>query len=1663
MKLSFLRSLPVAFLSLSSLSAEVVISEFMASNRTTLADEDGDFSDWIEISNAGESPVNVGGWYMTDDEDFDAGEPGTVWTLPSRSLSPGSSLLVFASGKDRAPVAAGGELHANFQLSAGGEYLALVQADGVTVASSYAPIYPPQEEDVSYGRGAVALATTAFVSNGDDGTVLVPENGTLGMNWTGGGEPFNDALWQSVKTGVGFDTVGGPTGFELVENFDALNFGALNGQGGWTTSATTVTVANDSVDVENQVMSYTGSNVRAFKAMSIPEGETATLFYRVRREGTIDASIGTSDMAAPGTAYSDFENQLNNQKNDIWNVRDAGSFDAVETFADNTWYEVWMVIDNASDSYEVYMKGGALAERTQLDAGAQTEFGFRNGSASNAIQNFFARTGNGTTGQMLIDDIYLADGENLGNPVSGLGLADLIDAEGDIETAMAGNSASAYLRLPFEVADSEALGSLTLRMRYDDGFVAYLNGVEIAAANEPANVNWDSSAMSERAIGDALDFEEFDVTAFANLLTPNATNVLAIHGLNVSAADGDFLIAPELVGVAASESVQLLYFTSPTPGAGNGSGFVGFVGDTVFSRDRGYYDQPITVMIDADVPGATIRYTTDGSLPGPGNGIEVAAPASIAISQTTPLRAMATKEGHVATNVDTHTYIFPADIVTQGNSPAGYPATWKGNNGNGFETADYEMDPQITQSAEYGSIVDDALLAIPTISLVTDKDHFFDPATGIYQNPQQKGGTWERPVSFEIIHPNGERSGIQVDAGIRIQGGHTRLPSKNPKHSFRVSFKQEYGPAKLNYDLFPDDPDAANEFDQLVLRGAGNQSWLHHNTFKGDNRGRAQYIRDQWAKDVQLEMGHPATRSLYAHVYINGIYWGMYNPSERGSAGFGESYLGGDKEDYQSLNSGEAVDGDEARIDYLSMISLANSGLADPVSYAEMAERLDLEAFSDYMIIQQYGGNLDWDHHNWYALRNKDGGKWYYLCWDSEFVFISPNDNVLSLDNSEDPSRIWRRLLANEEYRILFADRVEKHLTNNGLLTPDEVTRVWDARKDQMFDAIVAESARWGDYRRDVDPQGGPSPIPLYDRDAEWMTERSRLFDSYFPVRTENVIAQYRAAGYLPGLEAPDFSVYGGRVASGSPLSMTSQDGEAIYFTTDGSDPRIGFEVTPVDWIEEGAPMRVFVPLNNDLGSSWRGGAEPFDDSGWMMGTSVGYEISPGNYVGLFDLNVLDEMRGKSPSCLVRMTFTIPDQATLDRVQSLSLGVRYDSGFVAFVNGVEVAKDNEPLVYDWDETGSSHNETLAVLYQPFDLGATGIAALQVGENVLAMHGFNAGAGSSDFLLDATLSAVLASEVSLNPSAMIYNGMIAIDEPTEVRARVYDGNSWSALTEATFYTGVPASAANLVISEIMYNPDGSDESEFIEFLNIGNEVVDLSGVKFTEGLDFEFPLGMMLAAGERIVAVRNEPAFEALYGMAVPVAGVFLNDNVLNNGGDRLTLAGADESLIRTLRYDDEEPWPIMADGDGASLVLVSPEGNPDHALAESWKASEVSGGTPGAPDEVIFSGVAGADDDGDGASALLEFALGTSDTVFGDAENAVGFEAGGVFRVQRREGVAGVSLVIESSTDLMTWDSADGMLQPIGKVALSPGVVRESYQWVGTGPQAFLRVKVMQE
>ncbi|MBE3069107.1 MAG: CotH kinase family protein, partial [Planctomycetes bacterium] len=574
-----------------------------------------------------------------------------------------------------------------------------------------------------------------------------------------------------------------------------------------------------------------------------------------------------------------------------------------------------------------------------------------------------------------------------------------------------------------------------------------------------------------------------------------------------------------------------LYYLAPTPRKVNGTPVVGFVSDTHFSIDRGFYDAPFDVALTCNTPGAAIYYTTDGSAPTPAAGFLYT--GGVHVETTTTLRAAAFLDGYAPSNVDTQTYIFLDDVIAQ--TGAGLPQTWGKyvyENAGQSVPANYAMDAGVV--AQYNTTIRDDLRSIPTMSIVCDPDDLWDAQTGIYANPLSEGVAWERAASIEYIGTDGQTL-FQIDAGLRIQGGWGRRPSQNLKHSVRLLFKDDYGPTKLEYPLFGEGADDA--FDTIILRAGFNDSWA-----PGGSTG-ATYLQDRWTGDTQNAMGGYAPHGTYVHLYINGLYWGLYNPVERPNADFAASYFGGQKEEYDAYVTGELIDGNATA--WNQLLSLVRQG---SINFAAVSDAIDMTNFIDYLIVNQFGGNWDWPHNNWYATHQRgEGGKWYFHSWDAEGCLSDPNANRVYSYGNNGPGEIYQRLLTVPEFRLLFADRVQKHLFNDGLLTPAANLARINARAAEIDRAIVGESARWGDGRLS-------QVSPDRTRD-DWVARINWLRTSYFPQRTNTMIVQYRAAGLYPSLAAPTYNHNTGQIPAGFSLTMTAPEG-TIYYTLDGTDPR---------------------------------------------------------------------------------------------------------------------------------------------------------------------------------------------------------------------------------------------------------------------------------------------------------------------------------------------------------------------------------------------------------------------------------------------------------------------------------------------------------------------------
>ncbi len=1019
-------------------------------------------------------------------------------------------------------------------------------------------------------------------------------------------------------------------------------------------------------------------------------------------------------------------------------------------------------------------------------------------------------------------------------------------------------------------------------------------------------------------------------------------------------------------------------FYIPTPGSENVQ-MGTILPPPEFNVNHGIYKVPFNLEITCDLEGAEIFYSLDGSTPTPRMGLQYTAP--IHIDTTSILRAVAVLDDTLYSDVTTRTYLVLDDVIHQPNDPEGYPSAWGPYTAiTGTSIADYEMDPDIMADPEDAATVKEGLESLPTMSLVTDISNLFststDPETGgiyIYTGPPLSnteyglGKGWERPASLEYFDADGTES-FQVNCGVRLQGGHSRRPEKSPKHSFRLAFRGEYGPTKLKYPLFKDN-DATTTFNTIVLRAGFCLSWVHHSH---EQRTQAQYQRDIWSKDTQRDMGHPTTHSEYVHLYLNGIYWGIYALHERLDNDFAATYLDGEPEDFDVIKDNQdVIDGEYAA--WNSLIEMANSGLGSNEAYQriqgnnpdgsrnpEMESMLDVANLIDYMLINFYGSNTDWDHHNWAAIRNRvePGTGFKFFCWDAEHLLKSVNGNVLNENNNYCPSRIFQQLRKNKSFRLLFADRIQQLCFNGGLLTPGSATDRWNIRSAQVEAAIPAEAARWGDYRRDVHQFQTSGPFDLYNYDNYWVPQRRYMLDTYFPDRTSAFLNQLRGAGLFPNLDAPDFFVNGNPypgylVEKGDELTMTSREG-MIYYTTNGKDP--------VDWgflesgpgmelITEDALKYVKVPKEN-VGEQWKSDPD-YDVSSWVECSGapggIGYEFESG-YEDLITLDVSADMHetGTEPnnSCYIRIPFTI-EPGDLDNMDALYLNIWYDDGFMAFLNGTLVAKNNAPLFLPaWNSAAiGSHEASDPEVFNISDH----LDLLTEGENLLAIHAMNENTSSSDFLFLAQMNASELSSPEISSDAVMYDEPVILDHSSHIMARTYLDGNWSALMSSLI--SFPSDYLDIKVTEIHYNPldedtiSGSD-FEFIELKNTGISTLDLGGMSFDDGVEYTFPPESELTPGGFFVLASDEMHFYDRYGF-FPAAEFKGN---LNNAGEQIRIKAPDGETLILVDYEDQEPWPLLADGSGNSLVPVdiNPVGDPN--VPQYWRNSYDIGGSPGRDD-----------------------------------------------------------------------------------------------------------------
>ncbi len=348
--------------------------------------------------------------------------------------------------------------------------------------------------------------------------------------------------------------------------------------------------------------------------------------------------------------------------------------------------------------------------------------------------------------------------------------------------------------------------------------------------------------------------------------------------------------------------------------------------EVFFSSERGFYESAFQLTLTTDMTGGEIRYTTDGTPPTTTTGTIYS--GEIPITTTTAVRAIA-YAGANTTPVATHTYLFLADVINQPASIAGWPNNvYDLGQGSDEATHDYEMDPAVVNNPAYSSSIISGLMSIPTMSLVMDQGRF----------QEMYDGSAPEITSVEVIYPNTGDPSEQFDLAVESHS-HLRL-----KRSMKLVVESPYTDG-ITSNLFKSAPlngaGAATRFEEtkIVLRGGNNRSWA-----RNWNADRTAYTRDEWYRASQLAVSGIGMRGNFVHLYVNGLYWGLFNPVQRQDAGFMVEYFGGEYDDWMTLNHGGVKSGDDTRYEYL-INTLIDKDMTVSGNYNEAKEYVDVEKF----------------------------------------------------------------------------------------------------------------------------------------------------------------------------------------------------------------------------------------------------------------------------------------------------------------------------------------------------------------------------------------------------------------------------------------------------------------------------------------------------------------------------------------------------------------------------------------------------------------------------------------------------------------------------------------------------------------------------------------------
>ena len=1458
------------------LTGGLVIAEFMASNDTGINDEDAQTSDWIELLNVSNEQVQLGGWHLTDDQD-----ELTKWTFPEKVLQAGESTVVFASGKDRT----GSELHTNFRLSQGGEYLALVQPDG-EVADSYSP-YPEQYPDVSYGPQQETIVHS-LVAPGAASKALTPASAGQDLpttTWTAVG--FQDSSWTDIAGPAGYDTDQSDGDFGTITGGGDLS--SMNGNTSSTYIRTSFNIEGDTVP---------DLNTMAFDA-HYDDGFVAYL-----NGGEILRVNAPASLAWDATASDEHGGVL--EKRVYTNFVDDADQDEFMLQGDANWFFGRLQLTTGEDD-----QTGAAWTRDAIPFGADYSFSthfqidvFGSSRGSEGMAFVLQSGGNSRLG---------LGGSSLGLESTGMtfvavefdtqagGLyddgADFANHVG-IDTSVDGNIARTEID---RWAGSAAFGGVHdvwieyngLTDQMDVYFSETTDKPETPTVSATVDLQtlfeaspdlwagWTAATSSSRPNSHVvtewqftsgagqlgLEPVRFDVSQHTALLQPGE-NVLAIHGLNLDASDEDFVIGASLT---ATETIltEPKYFSPSTPYEPNGLGGLPPAGGVSFDISTRVFTEPFTVEIAANHEGEQVRYTTDGSLPDESSELYT---GPITIEQSTRLRARAFAPERDPGPVSSEGFVHLDSAVSEFE------------NGEAFNS---NLPIMIFDSYDEQVNRNQRNRLIPVTAIFIDPGA--DGRANVLDEPQFAGR-----------------------AGMRIRG---QSSEGWPKRQYALEIWDEG-----NSDAEPIDASEAEDKAISFFGMPSESDWVLNAPYS-DKTQLNNYLTFKWSN----EMGLYAPRARLVEVFVNET---TRNETD-GSVDFTTDYRG----TYVLL---EKIKIDKNRVDITSLSPRDNaepditggyiwkkdkSGLNDVIFTTDQRQQLRMvEPSTDITDEQKFWLN---NHINEFEaalygpdFKDPEVGYAKYInpdSWIDTWILVEmtkqidgfrlstyyykdrggkieqgpPWDYNLSLGNANylrggfpdgwygetinaEQYPYWERLFEDPNFSQKLTDRWQE--LRSTIFTTDKMLADIDAAVDLISDGnpnldrpaegelsnpISRNFTKWRStintylwpncyFGVDVCPAESPLESP------ENPSGRPRTYGDYIFLM-KNFVEQRFAWMDDQFISQPTPSLASGIVQPGVELELSADMGQIIY-STDGSDPRGALPGAEEDtWLASGGQVDYLVPFILDSfteqivqacdGSPLAAPSECLMSPDYTLGTHgetwhsatmpVGFDDKD-NFTAFIETDISTNMDNTGTTAYIRIPFELTAEQ-LASAATLSLQMRYDDGFIAYLwsdqenSPVEIARANAegdpqtiPITPLPATSKASRSHSNRLAVNYEEFDITGaLPYLREGTNYLTLHAMNQSLTSHDFLMDALI--VAKKKLELPEGLFQYDQPIPINANTQITARTYDAeaDAWSGVLTATYLTDAP----ELVVSELNYNPTAPTTEE--------------AAAGFDDGDDFEF--------------------------------------------------------------------------------------------------------------------------------------------------------------------------------------------------------------------------------